>query len=49
LPGAVPIEGGIPLIIDTKDGKMIIGAIGLSGDTSEHDGQCATVGAAVIK
>jgi len=49
LPGAVPIEGGIPLIVDTKDGKMIIGAIGLSGDTSEHDGQCATVGAAVIK
>src|SRR6516225_1789022 len=47
--GAVPIEGGIPLIIDTKDGKMIIGAIGLSGDTSEHDGQCATVGAALIK
>jgi uncharacterized protein GlcG (DUF336 family) len=45
LPGAVPVEGGIPLIADGK----IVGAIGLSGDTSDHDGQCATAGAAVIK
>lgn len=45
LSGAVPVEGGIPLIADGK----IIGAIGLSGDTSDHDGQCATVGAATIK
>lgn len=45
LPGAVPVEGGIPLIADGK----IVGAIGLSGDTSEHDGQCATAGAATIK
>ncbi len=45
LRGAVPVEGGVPLIADGK----IIGAIGLSGDTSEHDGQCAEAGAAVIK
>ena len=45
LPGAVPVEGGVPLIADGK----IIGAIGVSGDTSEHDSQCATVGAATIK
>ena len=45
LPGAVPVEGGIPLVADGK----IIGAIGVSGDTSDHDGQCATQGAAVIK
>jgi uncharacterized protein GlcG (DUF336 family) len=45
LPGAVPVEGGVPLIADGK----IIGAIGLSGDTSDHDGQCANAGAAVIK
>jgi glc operon protein GlcG len=45
LPGAVPVEGGIPLIADGK----IIGAIGVSGDTSEHDGQCATAGAGTIK
>jgi uncharacterized protein GlcG (DUF336 family) len=45
LPGAVPVEGGIPLIAEGR----IVGAIGLSGDTSEHDGQCAAAGAAVIK
>jgi glc operon protein GlcG len=45
LPGAVPVEGGIPLISDGK----IIGAIGLSGGTSEQDGQCAQAGAGTVK
>ncbi|MCU1220098.1 MAG: hypothetical protein JWN42_1295 [Candidatus Angelobacter sp.] len=45
LEGAVPVEGGIPILSDGK----IIGAIGVSGDTSDHDGVCATAGAAVIK
>ncbi len=45
LEGAVPVEGGIPLV----SGGKIVGAIGISGDTSEHDGQCATAGAAVVK
>jgi uncharacterized protein GlcG (DUF336 family) len=45
LAGAVPVEGGIPLVADGK----IVGAIGLSGDSSDHDGQCAAVGAATIK
>lgn len=45
LEGAVPVEGGIPLIVDGK----IIGAIGLSGDLSEHDGQCAAAGVAALK
>jgi glc operon protein GlcG len=45
LPGAVPVEGGIPLISDGK----IVGAIGVSGDTSDHDGVCAAAGAATIK
>jgi uncharacterized protein GlcG (DUF336 family) len=45
LDGAVPIEGGIPLVM----GGKIIGAIGLSGGTSEQDGQCATAGAATVK
>src|SRR5262245_47658660 len=44
-PGAVPVEGGVPLISNGK----IIGAIGLSGDSSEHDGQCAAAGAATVK
>ena len=37
LEGAVPVEGGIPLVIDGK----IVGAIGVSGGTSPQDGQCA--------
>lgn len=41
LEGAVPAEGGIPLVVDGK----IIGAIGLSADTSDYDNQCAKVGA----
>ena len=40
LPGAVPLEGGIPLVADGK----IIGAIGVSGATSAQDAQCAQAG-----
>jgi len=43
--GAVPVEGGIPIVSEGK----IIGAIGVSGDTSEHDAQCAKAGADSIK
>ncbi len=42
--GAVPVEGGVPLVVDGK----IVGAIGLSGGTSAQDGQCATAGASVL-
>jgi|SRR5947209_5793950 len=45
LQGAVPVEGGVPILSDGK----IIGAIGLSGANSDQDGQCANAGAAVIK
>ena len=45
LKGAEPVEGGLPIIIDGK----LVGAIGLSGDTSEHDGQCAAAGVAALK
>src|SRR5262245_35558557 len=45
LPGAVPVEGGVPLLMDGK----IIGAIGVSGATSAQDGQCAQAGATTIK
>jgi uncharacterized protein GlcG (DUF336 family) len=45
LQGAVPVEGGIPLVSDGK----IVGAIGLSGGTSSQDGQCAAAGAAAVK
>jgi glc operon protein GlcG len=33
VPGAIPVEGGVPLIIDDK----IVGAVGVSGDSSDHD------------
>ena len=38
--GAVPVEGGLPIVVDGK----VIGAIGLSGGTSAQDGQCAKAG-----
>lgn len=40
LSGAVPVEGGLPLIVDGK----IVGAIGCSGGTSQQDGVVAKAG-----
>ncbi len=40
LPGAVPVEGGLPIAVDGK----IIGAIGVSGANSQQDGQVAKAG-----
>jgi uncharacterized protein GlcG (DUF336 family) len=40
LPGAVPVEGGVPLVFA---GQMV-GAIGVSGGTSAQDGQVAAAG-----
>jgi glc operon protein GlcG len=37
LEGAVPVEGGVPLVVDGR----IAGAIGVSGGTSAEDGMCA--------
>ena len=45
LEGAMPVEGGLPLVVDGK----IAGAIGLSGGTSAQDGQCAKAGAAALQ
>ncbi|MGC1483550.1 MAG: heme-binding protein [Candidatus Acidiferrum sp.] len=45
LKDAVPIEGGIPLVMDGK----IVGAIGVSGAASAQDAQCAKAGADVLK
>src|SRR5215212_2735583 len=45
LEGAVPIEGGVPLIIDNK----IVGAIGMSGGTGVQDGQAAKAGADALQ
>jgi glc operon protein GlcG len=45
LQGAVPVEGGLPIIV----GGKIVGAIGVSGGTSAQDGQCAKAGADTVK
>jgi uncharacterized protein GlcG (DUF336 family) len=45
LEGAVPIEGGLPLLLDEK----IVGAIGVSGGTSQQDGACAQAGVTAVK
>lgn len=45
LPGAIPIEGGIPLVADDK----IVGAIGVSGDSSDHDAMCAQAAVDALK
>jgi uncharacterized protein GlcG (DUF336 family) len=45
LTGAIPVEGGIPIIIDGK----LIGAVGASGGSSDQDGRTAQAGAAAMK
>ncbi len=44
LPGVVPAEGGVPLIID----DVIVGGLGVSGVRSFQDGQIAAAGAAAL-
>jgi len=44
LVGVLPIEGGVPLLIEGK----IVGAIGVSGATSQQDGVCAQAGADLL-
>lgn len=41
----LPLEGGVPVIVDGK----IVGAIGVSGVTSDQDAQVAMAGAAAAK
>ena len=44
LPGAVPLDGGVPLV---KDGQYV-GGIGVSGVQSSQDGIIAQAGAAAL-
>ena len=44
LTGAIPIEGGIPIVVNNE----YLGAIGVSGGTSPQDAQVATAGLAVV-
>ena len=45
VPGAVPVEGGIPLMLDGK----VVGAIGVSGVKANEDGVVAQAGVAALK
>jgi glc operon protein GlcG len=45
LTGAIPIDGGVPIIVDGK----LIGGIGVSGGAGEQDGQVAKAGAESVK
>jgi uncharacterized protein GlcG (DUF336 family) len=45
IPGALPVEGGFPLMADGK----VIGAIGVSGGTSPQDAQVAQAGVAALE
>jgi glc operon protein GlcG len=44
LPGATPLQGGLPLIFDGK----VVGAIGVSGNTPQEDEDIALAGAKVF-
>jgi len=44
LPGATPLQGGIPIIISGK----VAGAIGVSGNTPQEDEDIAIVGASAV-
>jgi glc operon protein GlcG len=45
LNGAVPLQGGVPIIVEGK----VIGAIGVSGETPQQDEDIAKAGAEVAK
>ena len=44
LKDAIPVEGGLPIIVDGK----LIGALGISGGSSAEDEVCADAGAAAL-
>ncbi len=41
----MPLEGGVPLVVEGK----VIGAIGVSGATSQQDGMCAKAGVEALE
>jgi len=45
VPGATPIEGGIPIVV----GGKVIGAVGVSGGASPQDSQVAQAGLNALK
>jgi glc operon protein GlcG len=45
LAGAIPVEGGVPIVVESE----VIGAIGASGGTAAQDGQVAAAGLSVLE
>ena len=45
LPGVIPAEGGVPLMLD----GTTVGGLGISGVRSSQDGQIAAAGVAALK
>ncbi len=45
LPGATPLQGGIPIVFEGK----VIGAVGVSGETPSEDEDIAIAGAGAVK
>jgi glc operon protein GlcG len=44
LPGATPLQGGIPIVFDGR----VVGAIGVSGNTPQEDEDIAKAGAVAL-
>ena len=44
LEGAMPVDGGVPIIVDDK----VVGGIGISGGSGAQDGEVAHVGADAV-
>jgi glc operon protein GlcG len=44
IPGAIAVDGGIPVVVDGK----VVGGIGVSGGTSDQDAQTALAGLAAL-
>lgn len=42
--GVMPVEGGVPITV----GGQVVGAVGVSGVTSQQDAQCAQAGARAV-
>jgi glc operon protein GlcG len=45
MPGLTPVEGGLPIVLNGK----VIGGVGVSGLTSQQDGQVAQAGLDALK
>jgi glc operon protein GlcG len=45
LPDVLPIEGGVPVVVDGR----VIGAVGVSGVTAQQDAQIAEAGIAALQ